>query len=353
MDTELRAIDRAAPPSPIDNRFSLRVVDQFFRRWPLYVLPFLLFVAVGVLTALGAEEEYRSFATVSASSNPLVESTPVRGNTIDQFETPAQGTARLISERLATDVFVDDVATRAGLLEAIEAGLIDRDVMRSQIFAGVRGNNVLEVNAVWTDPDTALLLVDSTVNAYLDYVLEVVSADSVEAIELLTEIRSSTEVRVAAAETDLDAYLQANPGPLDPEAERPIDQQLTIQRLNDALIAANSAFQDIDDQISAAELTAQRARSDAGRQIRILDAPQAPFAPEPMRMDQLVTMLMFTILGAVVCGTALLIVTAMDGSLRLRSQLEEATRSDAIAVIPKLKSRDRTDEETHEERSAS
>ena len=320
----------------------MRVVEQFFRRWPLYVLPLALMMAVGVVTALGTEPDYRAFASMSASANPLVEATPVRGGTIGDFETPAEGTARLINERLATDVFIDEVATRAGLIGAIEAQVIDRDVVRQQLGASVLGDNVLEVAAEWSDPETSFLLVDSTVSAYLDYVLDVVSADSAEAVELLTDIRASTEERVAAAEQDLDRYLAANPVPSDPDVEIPFDQQLVIQRLNDALTSANAAFQEIDDQITAAELAAQRARSDAGRQIRLVDVPEVPTSPEPIRMQQLVTVMMFTLLGMLVTGVALFAVTALDGSVRLRSQLEEVSRTDVIAVVPKIKSAEMT-----------
>jgi hypothetical protein len=341
MDSDLRTIDQAAPPGRFDRDLGARALDQFFWRWPLFVLPLLLCIAIGVVSARGINPEYRAAATMSASANPLIEETPVRGSTIGSFETPADGTARLINEQLATDAFLDEVATRAGVMGAIEAGLIDRDVVRRQVGAGARGDSVLVVEASWGDPRSSFLLVDATVSAYLDYVVEVVSEDSLDAIALLEDVREAAEVRVVAAEAELEAYLFANPAPLDPDVELPLGQRLAIQRLNDALTSANDSFQDVGGQIDAAELAAQRAQSDAGRQIRVIDEPQLPTEPEPIRMDQLIRVVSFTALGLLVSGAALLLTVSLDGSVRLRSQLGEAVGTSAVAVVPKLKRRER------------
>ena len=92
--------------------FSVRLVDQFFRRWFWYVLPVVLLAFVGVRAANNVSQQYVSKGTFSASENPLVATPEVRGTTIGQFEAPASGIARLINEQLRSDAFVDVVVER-------------------------------------------------------------------------------------------------------------------------------------------------------------------------------------------------------------------------------------------------
>lgn len=314
-----------------------RVVDQGFRRWLLYLLPVVLMLGVGVRAAQAKTPEFQSAGRMSATSNPLVEETEVRGSEIRLFESPAAGTARLINEQLSTDVFVDDVAERAGLTEFIEIGLIDRDVIRRQVGASESGENVLTVGASWGDAETSYLLVDATINGYLDYVESIVVQDSDDAIEFWTAVRDDAEARVAAAETALVSLLDSLPTVRE-GAERAIEDQLVIQRFNDAVTLAESNVTDAQTAIEQAELSKIQLRSEAGRQLRIIDQPNVPFAPESNMMDRLLLVVVFTMLGVIISIAAMVAATLLDRSVRLPAQLRSVGADDTIVVLPKMKS---------------
>ncbi len=77
--------------------------------------------------------------------------------------------------------------------QALSSQVITLDVIRQQVFASPQGENLLSVRAAWGDPETAYLLVEATVNGYLDLLAETVALDSVEAIDFWTEVRQKTQ----------------------------------------------------------------------------------------------------------------------------------------------------------------
>src|SRR3954471_17218033 len=101
-------------------RFWFRFLDGFFRRWPLFVLPLLLIIAVGVYQATKVSAKYQSTGSMNVASNPLLDSvTDARGTDVAYYETPAAATTRSINELLRTDQFINTVAKSAGLETAV------------------------------------------------------------------------------------------------------------------------------------------------------------------------------------------------------------------------------------------
>ena len=92
------------------------------------------------------------------------------------------------------------MAARVGLADALENGVITRDELRGRIGAGAIGNNNLTINATWDDPETAFRLVDATIQGYSDYIVEVATVDSTEAVQFWTTRLDEAEAERAAAE---------------------------------------------------------------------------------------------------------------------------------------------------------
>ena len=327
-----------AEHSGVSTDFSARLVDGFFMRWLWYVLPVVVLSIIGVTIAQGKDSEFVAEGTLSASVNPLVGQAEVRGITINNWETPASGTARLITEQLRTDAFLMDVAERAGVAELLRSGVITPAVLRKQVWATASGEAFLKVNAAWDDSQTAFLLVDATINAYVDYVAETVASDSLEAITFYGKIEQAANVQADAAEKALIDYLQAHPEP--PEnGVRDTAEVLTITRLNSTLDSALKAVDDAQGEIDRAQLNVEQAQSEAGRQLRIIDAPRVPSAPQSNTIKRLVTMFLFTLLGLLMSFAALMATTVLDRSIRSRTQLAKALQSTNVtASIPELRS---------------
>lgn len=323
----------SSPDQEAQSDFSARLVDNFFDRWYLYLLPIVVFATIGVFSAREIQPEFVADATLSASANPLVPSTEIRTTEIDEFfETPAGGTARLINEQLRTDAFVDGVRERAGF----EEGEVGRGTIREQVGADAQGQNFVSVAASWDDPETARLLVESTIAAYFDYLAEIVLNDSRDATEFLGEQLAEAEGKVAAAETELATYVAALP-PLEPGATRTTEQELELQRRSSTLDRAIAAVEELEADIAAAEVSVEQSLSEAGRLLRVVDAPTAPSSPEPNRMEKVLTVAMFTVIGLLLSLAALVAATVFDKTVRSSSQLAGLVHADVAVAVPSVK----------------
>ena len=309
-------------------------MDNFFRRWVWFLLPIVLFGALGVLLAAGSSTNYRSASSLNASRSPLVEEVQIRGTEISDYESPAAGTARLINEQLSTNTFLDDIAARASLTEALEAGLLYRHDLRAAIGASATGVNLLRISAQWDNPEIAYALVDSTIAAYQDYLYQVVSSDGIDATDFWMQKESEAVEEAQDAASELVQYLESVPAN---EDLRTADQLVVIDSLQRRAEAAQTDVADARDQIDNAELAVQQAASETGRLLQVVDPPEVPAAPEPQARQQAMTVFAFLVMGVLVSSAALLLTTVMDRSIRSASQLAAASGVDIAIAVPVLR----------------
>lgn len=314
--------------------FTARLLEHFFRRAVLYLVPIALFAALGAYTAGNQRDEFVSEGRLTASRNPLVEQPEIRTTELVRGESPAGGSARLINEQLSTDAFIDDVAARSGLSQVLVDGTIQRDTIRRSLSASERGQNVFSVRANWGDPQTAFLLVQSTIDAYLGYVDEVLTGDAADAVAFLESQLGDAEARVTTAENELQDFVRSLP-PLT-SGERPAEVTLELNRLSEGVQNAQDIVAETERQIDAAELTVDQAQSAAGRQLRIVDAPQAPLEPESSSLQRLITVVMFTLMGVLLALTVLVLATVFDRTVRTRRQLSQVAGCDVVVSVPRL-----------------
>ena len=253
--------------------FTERLVEAFFRRWFLYLVPVVLLAAVGVRSASGLEGEFESSARLSATSNPYVYQPDIRGTQIEYYESAASGTARLVNEQLQTDAFIDDIAERAGLGDAVDSGT--RHPWRHQVSECMRVTQAGATSvfaAFWDDPTTALMLVEATISGYREYLDDLAAADSSEAIEFWSKQKQDAVADVNLAEAELTNYVEQLP-PLQAGEERPTEQVLEIQRLNSAIDRALDAEREAQAAIDEAEFAAAQALSNSARELLLIDPP--------------------------------------------------------------------------------
>lgn len=318
------------------SRFWLRLVENLFRRLPLYLLPVLLMGSVGVMLAQRATVEYVSSATLDASNNPLVDDVDIRGDDPLFRQTSAQSTASFIGEQLRTNIFIEELAGRAGLQDALEDGFIDNATIRSSVGAQANGDSLILISARWTDPATAQLLVEATVETYLDYVVTTVAADSLAAEEFFTQLQERASVQANEAQQELDAYVSRLP-PIRPDEQRTVEQEFDIARLSNALERAQTNVENATAEIEAAQLEVAKSRSEAGQSIRVIDPAELPRQSEPWLFQAVSVTLTFLILGVLIAATALIITTALDRTVRFTPDVAEHTGSPYVTNVPVMK----------------
>lgn len=330
-------IDEAAKSDPghSTNAFWVRLVDNAFRRKFLFVLPIIALTAFGVLEASRQVPMYQSSAVLSAATNPLVSDQTVRGVTVEFWESTAEATSRIINEQLRTDAFATEVAYRAGLGDALSAGFIFPDDIRTHVWASADGTALIAVNAQWGDPESAHQLVTATIGAYQDYVAETVARDSIAAVAYYEGVRDDALGDLDAAKEDLALLLDELPE-VTVESDRPIRDALRIQTLTDQIDAATDDVAAAENQIDAAELAALQSQSEAGRSLQVIDEPRVPGRPlSTLTSTVLITASLF-LLGVAVGFAALLVTTLLDRSVSTSAELAALSGVSLVATVPPI-----------------
>lgn len=315
--------------------FWWRLVDNLFRRLLLFLLPIVALTALGVVQAGNELALYRSSATLSASSNPFLPEQQIAGTAAQFFETPAAALSRVINEQLRTDSFMQRVAEQAGVLDAVDAGLIDLDVVRASVWAGANGDSILRVNAQWAEPATSQRLVTATIDEFRAYLNETLAADARDAELFFTEqLDIYTEARDEAVQA-LDEYVKTLPD-LGPDEEYPLSVQIELQRRSDEVSAASTRINDAETQIDEARLTQTQQASEASRILEVIDAPQAPTAPESTLVKKIITVISFAVLGAIIALTALAVTTLLEQNVASAADLLGISGIALVATVPEL-----------------
>jgi len=322
-----------ARPSAGGRAFWWRLVDNLFRRLVLYALPVLVFGTIGVMQARSTLELYRSSATLSASTNPLLPETPVSGVDVQLWETPAAATSRIISERLGTNAFLEAVATDAGLGAALRNGSLTVDVIRASVWTSASGESILSVNATWADPQTAFQLVSATLDQYQAFLNETVASDTATAEAFWTDRLETLEPERDKAEDALTDYVAGLPE-LDDGEEYPATIQVQVNRLSGRLESVEAEIRTVEENIDFAKLTQNQQMSAAGKSFSLVDPPEVPGSPESTLVKKAMLVVAFAMMGAVVSIAALLITTVLDRGVSSAAELRAIPGVTQVATVP-------------------
>ncbi len=115
-----------------------RLLETFFRRWWLYILPLVAMIGLGIYTAGNKADAYHSVAVLSAADETLLDELQGASRTDTlAFESPADATARRINEALRTDEFVRVVRDAAGV--PADSLLVTIEDVRRDVWASSGG----------------------------------------------------------------------------------------------------------------------------------------------------------------------------------------------------------------------
>ena len=316
-------------------RFWYRMAESFFRRWPLYVLPLLLLIGVGVLQASRVTAQYRSVGVLNVASNPLLSDVSPLGSTgATGFETPSAATTRMINELLRTEVFVRSVAEHAGLKGALDSNLVTIEQIRARVGASSTGTRLLAVSASWTDATTAAQLVISTIDQYTDHVLQVEIKNSSEAETFYTNLANGYSKALADAQDALQKYVVANPTPK--IGERPAEQTLAMQTMGGVITQAQTQLTNAENKIEEARLSTQQARSQTGDSLQLVDPPEVPTAPESVHRRQAMAVAVYLFLGVFIVVAMLFLSSLLDRAVRSADDVDVATGLAVVATVPSI-----------------
>ena len=117
----------------------------------------------------------------------------------------------------------------------------------------------------------------------------------------------------------------------------PAGQQLDLTRLNSNVDSALANVSAAQGSIDSARLNAEQAKSQAGRQVRVVDPPRQASAPKPETFKKVATLLLFTMIGLLISFAALVVTTMVDHSIRSLNQLRTAANVGSVASVSRSK----------------
>src|SRR5687768_4554554 len=84
--------DTTSEPEGLTRRVVLNILEAFFRRPWLHILPIILLVALGAATAFSKTEEFRAVGTITAEDSTVIGDITQSGNGGFGFVSPAEAT---------------------------------------------------------------------------------------------------------------------------------------------------------------------------------------------------------------------------------------------------------------------
>ncbi|MEM8707037.1 MAG: hypothetical protein AAGE98_11320 [Actinomycetota bacterium] len=316
-------------------KFLLRLLDNLFRHPIRYLVPVILLGAYGAAT-LPSDDEYSSTGVVFVEDASFLSSVTNVGGADFTFGSPADVAVEQLFGLLGTDTFASDVLRR---IEGAEPGTTySEDVLfffRTGIGVGSRPGSLLEVTGSSADPATAQASAQGVIDAYVAWQIEADLAQSQSAEAFLLAVADERLAELDAAQEALRAFLLLNPDPID-GSTRPTSEQVTLGALEDEVEASRTRYEAALDNVETAQLAISQTEVDTRVNLRVVDSPALPLAPESRTVSNAIQVLLFMILGAGASLGVLLMTTFTDTSVRFPAEIRERLGKEAFAVVPRV-----------------
>jgi uncharacterized protein involved in exopolysaccharide biosynthesis len=299
----------------------LRLLENFFRRWYLYLVPVVLLGLVGVFSVASTKKQFQSLGTFNVESSTVLSTLSGSSDSNFGYDSPALSTSKRIGSLLQTDQFIKDVAAKAKLDTALTASQITIGEIRSSMAAWPNGANLVNVTATNRNPAVAQALVGATIDAFVQGIVDSQASQSKVATAFFTDLVQTYQVDLDKARHAVDDYVAAHPAPA--IGLRADDEQADLTRLNADFTQAQSRYDDAVNKKQDAELSTEKTKADVGERLRLVDSPQLPQAPLGGLKTSLTSFATFLVLGVLLAGGAVVVGTLLDRTIRTPSDVSK------------------------------
>jgi uncharacterized protein involved in exopolysaccharide biosynthesis len=329
--------DTSAEPEGLTRRVLLNFLEAFFRRPWLHLLPLILMLVLGGVTAFNKKESFKSTGTITAESSTLIGDLTQQNNQGFNVETPATVTARNINELLRTNEFLNTVA---GKLQAdatdVEKALL-RSVISKDVGALADGDQIVRVSATTERGDLAFRLAQATIQAYVETVKKNNITQSDQTVAFFEQQVAQADAARKAAQQALNDYLVQNN--IQDVTTAPLSVQLTAKSLQDDVDRVTSQYDAKVDSLDQAKLTSATTNTEVDQRLRVTDPPEQPTAPEPRLRKALLTLVIFGVLGVLLSLASVIVAATLDRTIRVPGDVTAKFDLDVLAVVPDARAR--------------
>jgi capsular polysaccharide biosynthesis protein len=310
----------------------LRILESFFRRWWLYLVPVVVLAAIGFVSVSGTKKTYESSGTFNVENSTILSNLSGDNSQTNGFDTPATATSKRINATLQTDQFITEIAKRAGIDGALANGTITPGWIRSSLTSTTNGANLVRVIAVNQDPAVAQRLAQGTIDAFTQSIIDSASSQSTAAVTFFDNLLTTYQTNVANAQKAVDDYVAGHPAPA--IGVRPEDEQAELTRLTTALTQAQGTYNATLGKRQDAELSTEQTKADMGQRLRLVDAPQQPVAPQARLKSMIFGFGTFLAVGILISLGAVVLATMMNHNLQTADDVKNRLGMRLLAIVP-------------------
>lgn len=316
----------------------VRLVEAFFRRWPLYLLLLVASVALGVAYIGRSPDLYEAKGTLSVEDRTLVTAqSGIRLNGNYSYLTPAQFATQEVLGLVATDVFMESVAERAGI--ELEPDVSAREAQlrgyRFAFYAFPTSGSIVQLGAITPDPELSANLTRALIDEYIDYHIGADKAESGASAEFFLQLVARYEDELDAARDALAEAVRGR-GSLD---ELPAVEQLRIERLRSAEALVTERYQSAIDNLENARLAELQTNTDIEQSFVVLDSAEVPTASTARRLNDILDLAMFAVVGLLAAMTAPLVAALVTQQIMFPDDIEANIDLAVLARLPRSRKR--------------
>jgi hypothetical protein len=182
------------------------------------------------------------------------------------------------------------------------------------------------------DPQIAQHLAQSTIDAYVQSVIDAASSQSKAAVTFFDNLVTTYQGDITNAQQALDAFVAAHPTPA--LGQRPEDEQAQINSLDTNLTQAQTSYNTALGKRQDAQLSTEQTKADVGQRVKLVDAPRTPLAPQGKTKTMVASFATFLGLGLLLSVGAVVLATVLNHTLLTAADVKERLGVRVLAVVP-------------------
>lgn len=309
-----------------------RYLETFFRHRIAVCLPVVVALLGAVAYVVLSGRSYQSTVDMWAD-NPLP-----AASSIDQATngvTPAGQEASVLTELLTTRSFAYDVASHSQLGLQHESATQLIATLQKQVAVSTPGPQILRIAATAPTSPEAVGTARAVAKEFSAQLSSVRSSRAQALVSYYSSQLNLLSQQLTQAEQQVSSYVASHPG----ASANGSDTNLTS--LTSAVTSAQEQYQSVQAKYSQASAGLQEAN--AGSVSRVIDGPQQPAVAQSRKKRIIFAGVGGLVGGLVVSILVLLALTATDGAIRRKEDLEQEPDLQVVGVINQFRRTGRTE----------
>lgn len=256
----------------MNNLILVRLLESFFRRPFLSLLPLFALTAAGVFLFQRATPTYISFAGIV-----------VRDEFTDKgfWETIAEASAAEVQEMLSSDSLVEQILARTTMADLVGNPEFTREevhnVVRDNVWVEAVADRRFVILARADNPETALELAQAAYETFVDWHNQQALLNAEANVAFFQDEMAKVSAELTEAQDEERDFRIAVPEPV--RGERPESEQLTLNELRTKVGIATQRFNKTQSDLTVSQQILQWLSTEEFQPYLLVDAPAAALKP--------------------------------------------------------------------------